>query len=67
MKLFTWKHRAIVWGTTLITLAAFLGLGYLIDIWLATGRIFFFIGLFLSFPVNSFLLKHNITKYGIEK
>lgn len=67
MKLFTWKQRAIVWGTTLATLAVFLGIGYLLDLWLSTGRISFFIGLFLSFPVNSVLLKRNITKYGIEQ
>lgn len=67
MKIFTWKQRILVWGTTIATVAAFLGLGLLLDMWLSTGRAFFIAGLLLSFPVNIVLLKTIITKYGIEQ
>lgn len=67
MKIFTWKQRGIVWGTTVFSLTLMGGAGYILDHLLGTEKIFFIVGLLGSFPLNAFLIKRNVLKYGIDE
>lgn len=66
MKIFTWKQRVIVWMTTVVTVVVAGGAGYGLDVLLGTHNIFFILGLVVSFPINAYMVKRNILKYGIE-
>jgi F0F1-type ATP synthase assembly protein I len=52
MPFLTWRRRFIILFVNAGVLAAFLGVGYLLDQGLGTWPLFFIIGFVLSFPVS---------------
>lgn len=56
MKIFTWKRRGIIFGTTLGSILVFCLLGYGFDRMFGTGPAGIIVGLFVSFPLAQILM-----------
>lgn len=66
MSFLTWRRRMLILGVNIFVLAAFLGLGYLLDSRLGTRPFIFILGFILSFPASLALLI-RVMKNDMEK
>lgn len=60
MKLFTWKHRALVLGTTLLVVGVFGALGWWIGSHAGSSKAGVIVAVLLSYPVSLWLVATRV-------